>query len=731
MPFKNSDTSFNLKLMGGNNSVLLKSTDISHNANTVAFTGLPANLYTSDFYLKDGYVDYFYQEHPLGLSGENVTLWKQTVAGGNISISGDEYYGHTEISGGSWPVTILGTGTKVTLETDLVLDVSTNYFKFATGCSAEFVGDTVIPQKTVDVSGVTDGWPGLFDCSSSGSTMNVKYLGVTASNSSELAQNAGWVVGINAGRDGSCNIYNCYSTGDIGGGGGYEGGIAGYGAGYGGSCNVYNCYSTGDISGQHAGGIAGYGAGYGGSCNVHNCYSTGRIGNNNYYQGGIVGSNAGNSYGSCNIYNCYSTGTIDNGGYFQGGIVGSNAGKDGSCNIYNCFSTGDIGGYYQGGIVGTNAGSQGSCNIYNCYSTGDILGFRGGGITGDGTAEGGGTVNISNCYVLGATDGVNAYTIYGASYNGGVINVSDSTPQTDSQTAQPWSDTSANTFLSGLNSTWKDVTPLTVSAEPWKLKAFLNDTSNNFDSGTMTYTNNVFPIMPFKNTDTSFNIKLIGRGTYEFASTDISHNANTIAFTGLPTNLYTSNFYLKDGYVDHFYQDHPLGLSGENITLWQQSSPGGNISISGDEYYGNTEISGGSWPVTILGGNTKVTLETDLVLDVSTNYFKFDPGCSAEFVGDTIIPQRTVDISGVTDGWPGLLDCSSSGSTMNVKYLGVTASNSSKLSDSGGWVAGVNSGSDGSCNINNCYSTGDIGGGGGKYQGGIVGDYPQVINGKL
>ena len=55
--------------MGGNNSVLLKSTDISHNANTVAFTGLPANLYTSDFYLKDGYVDHFYQEHPFGLSG--------------------------------------------------------------------------------------------------------------------------------------------------------------------------------------------------------------------------------------------------------------------------------------------------------------------------------------------------------------------------------------------------------------------------------------------------------------------------------------------------------------------------------------------------------------------------------------------------------------------------------------------------------------------------------------
>ena len=181
--------------------------------------------------------------------GENVTLWQQNVAGGNISISGDAY-GHTEISGGDWPVTILGTGTKITLETDLVLDVSTNYFTFATGCSAEFVGDTIIPQKTIDVSGVTDGWPGLFDCSSSGSTMNVKYLGLTASNGSELAEGGGWVVGEDAGRDGSCNVYNCYSTGNIGSGTinvDRQGGIVGQSAGRGGVCNITNCYSTGDI----------------------------------------------------------------------------------------------------------------------------------------------------------------------------------------------------------------------------------------------------------------------------------------------------------------------------------------------------------------------------------------------------------------------------------------------------------------------------------------------------
>ena len=419
-----------------------------------------------------------------------------------------------------------------------------------------------------------------------------------------------------------------------------------------------------------------------------NCYSTGNIGGGGHYQGGIVGPNAGQE-GLCTITDCYSIGNIGGGGgNYQGGIAGENTGYDGSCNITNCYSTGKITGNNAGGITGLNTGSTsggpltGICNITNCYSTGEIAGNFAGGITGGETAVNGGTVNISGCYVLGATSVLppTAYTLYGNDVCGGTINITNSTPQTNSQTTQSWSDSSANTYFTGLNSTWKNVTPITVSAEPWKLKAFLNDRTHNFVGTTMTYTNNVFPIMPFKNSDISFNLKLMGgNNSVLLKSTDISHNANTVAFTGLPTNLHTSDFYLKDGYVDHFYQDHPLGLSGENITLWQQSSPGGNISISGDEYYGHTEISGGNWPVTILGTGTKVTLETDLVLDVSTNYFKFATGCSAEFVGDTIIPQKTVDVSGVTDGWPGLFDCSSSGSTMNVGYLGLTASNGSEL----------------------------------------------------
>ena len=75
------------------------------------------------------------------------------------------------------------------------------------------------------------------------------------------------------------------------------------------------------------------------------------------------------------------------------------------------------------------------------------MGISGGGTGGYNTAEGGGTVNISNCYVLGATSGTDAYTMYGASYNGSVINITNSTPQTNSQTTQSWSESSANTYL--------------------------------------------------------------------------------------------------------------------------------------------------------------------------------------------------------------------------------------------------------------------------------------------
>jgi hypothetical protein len=167
---------------------------------------------------------------------------------------------------------------------------------------------------------------------------------------------------------------------------------------------VSNSYTTGAISGMHAGGIVGGNAGISNLGSISNCYSSGAI--SGMYAGGIVGDN---NFGT--IVNSYSTGVIA--GIYNGGIAGfHNQGT-----ILNSYSTGAIIGDYAGGIAGTyNTGT-----ITNSYSTGVVTGFVAGGING---------------------------------YNSGsaTVNNSQSTPS-------GWSDTTANTALSGLGTIWNDSNP--------------------------------------------------------------------------------------------------------------------------------------------------------------------------------------------------------------------------------------------------------------------------------
>ena len=460
---------------------------------------------------------------PINISGSNITLWRQLVAGGNINISGDQY-GNTEISGGSWPVSVVGAGTNITLETDLVLDSSNNYFIFGQENANTFTGEhpNSGDKHTIDISGVTDGWSGLFKINYDLANPTIKYLGITSPHNSILYSHpadplgsGGWL-----GHDRmSGTITNCYTTGDINANnaGGIVGSQSSYDRHY--SCNIIDCYSIGDITGEGAGGITGNAPGRGvgvpaGECNVTNCYSTGNIIGEG--AGGITGRWVANgSSGNCNITNCYSLGDII--GSKCGGVTGElTAYQAGTCDISNCYSTGDISGSQAGGIAGygtsaSGGGGGGTCNITNCYSIGDISGSQAGGITGNETAAGSGTVNFTNCYVLGATSGTDAFTLYGADVCGGTINTSNCTPQTSTQTTQSWSDTSANALLTGYldDTIWKKVSPVDASAEPWKLRAFLNDTTSTRIGNTITYTNNTFPIMPYKNTDTSFNFSLM------------------------------------------------------------------------------------------------------------------------------------------------------------------------------------------------------------------------------
>ena len=310
----------------------------------------------------------------------------------------------------------------------------------------------------------------VLNCSASGDMWDVQW-GI----------NAGGIIGQNAGSSAtSFTVQNCS----------YSGGINGDGAGgiVGGDANVVsiiNCSSSGTVKG---GGIVGRFAGqYGGPVTITGCYSSGNIGSNgNSYAGGIVGDNAGN----ITVTRCFSIGKI---GSHQlrsaGGIIGLNAGINGKCvNIVNCFSAGDI--YAQcGGIAGNKFGIQSDkCTITNCYSIGDITGFWSGGIVGQQVGfKSTRGVDITNCFSLGSigvnggiiayspginTDGPvsvsNCYSYAATTNNNGIIGAdSGSTliPLNCYSANNNWSDTTANTILTGINTVWQSGSP----NKPYKL----------------------------------------------------------------------------------------------------------------------------------------------------------------------------------------------------------------------------------------------------------------------
>ncbi|MHC4641832.1 MAG: GLUG motif-containing protein [Planctomycetota bacterium] len=196
----------------------------------------------------------------------------------------------------------------------------------------------------------------------------INNLGFEGNYVSGIFHRVGGLVGVNFG-----NVSNCYSAGDVN-GGGVVGGIVGVNFG-----NVSNCYSTSDVNGFYSvGGLVAENQG-----SISNCYSTSVV-NGVDVVGGLVGFNFGY------VSNCYSVSSFS-GGNQVGGLVGFNGG-----GIEKSYSTGDIGGVLEvGGLVGFNYGG-----IENCYSTGDVNGFDNvGGLVGNNDSH------IVRCYSTGNVSG--------------------------------------------------------------------------------------------------------------------------------------------------------------------------------------------------------------------------------------------------------------------------------------------------------------------------------------
>jgi hypothetical protein len=323
----------------------------------------------------------------------------------------------------------------------------------ALGAGETFDGN----NKTINITGYNF-WRGLF--STGGTSLatgpTIKNLGILNGNISTFG-------GFFIRREQSYfKVQQCYSTGNIT--NNYAGGISGYWSGKNGSCTITNCYSTGNLVGS--GGIVGENAGTNGYCLVTNCYSTGNA--LGIYTGGIAGFYAGQQ-GRCDISNCYSTGSIGDSG---GGIIGpAGADTNGIVTITNCYSTGTIGSS-GGGIAGERAATNsGSVTITNCYSTGSI-GSNGGGITGDYTATLSGSVTLIQSICNGTP-------YYGPNSNiEGITTTTLSSTLTsiDNTLYSGWSSsvwvTASSTYL-----TYKLPILLAFQASPWSASSYTIPTS--------------------------------------------------------------------------------------------------------------------------------------------------------------------------------------------------------------------------------------------------------------
>jgi hypothetical protein len=415
----------------------------------------------------------------------------------------------TDIDGYSWPVTIAGDGTIITLGEDITLTSADKYFIFTDN------NQSIRGGKIVTIDGALN-YPGFVKNANTLTGCLIQDINIAAINGSTLNVGAGWVVG----SDSFISVTNCTSDGLIS--KLYSGGISGrycYG-------NITNCKTTGNISGSMSGGIIGecY-IGY----TVSFCVTTGLIGSTSW-SGGIVAINSGT------ISNCISYGDINKTiQQYTGGIVGNiNTGIIQFCHSYGNISASGTTYGAAGGILGydntngtiRNCSSHGT--IINTNTTTDNRGCGVGGILGSEGSNSNTLGTISNCYSFGAvTNPALTYSTAGPII--GFIKTSDTSTNCYGANGT-WSDSTANSNLTGItdNSIW--VSPGTNL--PYLLMSF---NQYSYDPNTKTISS--------VQTDTS---QLLSSTEYTYSiiseSVDsITINAATsrLTFTNVPIGVYT------------------------------------------------------------------------------------------------------------------------------------------------------------------------------------------------
>lgn len=343
--------------------------------------------------------------------------------------------------------------------------------------------------------------------------------------------------GIVGGRAHKITITNCSTSGSVK-GGGIIGASAGQNYGRGdGMVTISDCFSTGNMGsngGSWGGGIV---AEFAGNMSITRCYSTGQIGGNgNRYCGGIVGNKAGDNRCSVTVSNCFSTGDINDD---CGGIATRDFGMNSDkCIITNCYSIGNLVGTRSGGIVASNPGRNclNGVDIINCFTLGSIGGE--GGIIGWTSGSGFAIVKVTNCYVYSTITNNNAVIAPNSSLIPVVTNFYSANNN--------WSDTVADTFLTGINTIWRSVYPNTpyqligVSLpQIQQLAPVINSVTSTTDKFVIDFSQ---PLNSIRANITHYSWSIDGINYYVLNQTASPLPVN---FTELPSGLTSHTFRIK------------------------------------------------------------------------------------------------------------------------------------------------------------------------------------------
>ena len=156
---------------------------------------------------------------------------------------------------------------------------------------------------------------------------------------------------------------------------------------------VYNCGTTGNVGGKpnHIGGLIGMAN----SCRIKNCYSMATVSTSGCWNaGGLIGS-ASNSTISC----CYSTGNVTGGQTSAASFIGA---ISQATTISDCYATGSASCPKEDSTNFTTYRESTGSRIVNCYTTGSANAT---------TINDWGACTIQNCYTIsGVTSNMPNFT---------------------------------------------------------------------------------------------------------------------------------------------------------------------------------------------------------------------------------------------------------------------------------------------------------------------------------